>query len=384
MVAGRPSHRRRSSGVTMTSYAQNHEDVLLDRLFPRGHKGFYIDVGANDPVRDSVTKHFYDLGWHGINVEPATHPFQHLCAARERDLNLNVGVSNVYGELTFFEFPPELSGASTFSAEQAARHRDAGLPSVERKVPTVTLAGICEEHAVGTVDFLSIDVEGHERQVVEGADWRRWRPRVVLVEATEPATTVPTHGGWEQILLDADYLFAAFDGLNRYYVRAEDADLLPILAVPVNVTDGYLPYASTKQIQELRWALDTTASQLAAARAANETLMIQYQGFAGELTLIRAQYEKVERALTNTRAQFETIRGQILESHAFTEHARSEVAEARARTEAAHALFEGVGPAALGVARRLSGVARRHSRAASLVKRTLRIGLRLKRAVGGG
>ena len=80
--------------MTMVSYAQNHEDVLLDRAFPRGKPGFYIDVGANEPVRNSVTKHFYELGWHGINVEPAAHPFALLAAERERDVNLNVAVSD--------------------------------------------------------------------------------------------------------------------------------------------------------------------------------------------------------------------------------------------------------------------------------------------------
>ena len=60
----------------MVSYAQNHEDVLLRRVFPDEPNGFYIDVGANDPVRDSVTKHFYDRGWHGINIEPAERSLQ--------------------------------------------------------------------------------------------------------------------------------------------------------------------------------------------------------------------------------------------------------------------------------------------------------------------
>lgn len=365
--------------MNMTSYAQNHEDVLLDRVFPRGMKGFYIDIGANEPVRDSVTKHFYDLGWRGVNVEPGIYPFGMLSAARDRDINLNVGVSDEPGELTFFEFPPELSGASTFSAEQAARHRDAGLPSVERKVPAITLAQLCEEHVEGTIDFLSIDVEGHERQVIAGGDWKRWRPRLVVVEATLPTTTVPTHEEWEPLLLEADYVFAAFDGLNRYYVRAEDAELAPVLAVPVNVTDNYQAYAVSKQMQELRWALESAFSQLAAARAAKETLLAQYHGFAGELTLLRAQYEKAERALTNTRAAYESLRESMLEPSPLIEQLRAEVADARARTEAAHALFEVVGPAGLGVARRLSAMALRHPEAAASLKRVLRIALRLKR-----
>src|SRR4051795_2870261 len=104
--------------MNMISYAQNHEDVLLDRLFARGLPGFFIDVGANDPVKYSITKHFSEMGWRGINIEPAAQPFARLEEARGRDINLNVGVSDSEGTLSFFEFPDDLSGSSTFSADQ--------------------------------------------------------------------------------------------------------------------------------------------------------------------------------------------------------------------------------------------------------------------------
>jgi len=163
--------------MTMVSYAQNHEDVLLDRAFPRGKPGFYIDVGANEPVRNSVTKHFYELGWHGINVEPGAHPFALLAAERQRDVNLNVAVSDTEGELTLYELPPDLSGGSTLSEANAARHREAGHPAPGRTVATLTLAQLCERHAPATIGFLSVDVEGHEREVLAGGDWEKWRPR---------------------------------------------------------------------------------------------------------------------------------------------------------------------------------------------------------------
>ena len=115
----------------MISYAQNQEDVLLSRLFPPGRPGFYIDVGANDPVVDSVTKHFYDMGWRGINVEPAAQPFERLLQLRDRDVNLNVGLSDKNGTLSFYEFPGALPGSSTFSLGQAEWHHDSGVPFVE-------------------------------------------------------------------------------------------------------------------------------------------------------------------------------------------------------------------------------------------------------------
>jgi hypothetical protein len=89
---------------------------------------------------------------------------------------------------------------------------------------------------------MSIDVEGNERAVIVGGDWRRFRPRVLVIEATFPHTPRPSHMGWEPLLLEHDYCFAIFDGLNRFYVRKEDVALLRLLAAPACVHDKYVPY----------------------------------------------------------------------------------------------------------------------------------------------
>lgn len=233
------------------SYAQNQEDVLLGRLFPGRSDGFYIDVGAFHPVFHSVTKFFYDRGWHGINIEPIPTVFEVLARDRVRDVNLPVGLSDREGTLRFHEVP-KVAGFSTFSTERAEDLRRKGYALVEHSIPVTTLARVCEEHAAATIEFLKIDVEGHEREVLAGADWGRFRPRVVLIEATRPDTSVPNHEDWEALLLAADYLFASFDGLNRYYVRAEDRGLLPLLSVPANVLDGFIPFEYHDRIQHLQ------------------------------------------------------------------------------------------------------------------------------------
>jgi FkbM family methyltransferase len=227
--------------MTMISYAQNHEDVLLRRLFAPDFTGFYIDVGANDPVGCSVTKHFYDRGWSGINVEPG-RIFERLREARRRDVNLNVALSDRPERALFYEYPSR-PGDSTLSPEVAEANSRFRAPRVVREVEVTTLAEVCAAH-VGPrpVDFLSIDVEGHEARVIAGADWRRWRPRVVLVEATRPHTPQEADLEWEPALLSHGYRFGLFDGLNRFYVRQEDADLLRLLKSPVCVFDDYVPY----------------------------------------------------------------------------------------------------------------------------------------------
>lgn len=228
------------------SYAQNFEDILLERALP-ARDGFFIDAGANDPVFHSVTKRFSDKGWRGIHIEPNPALCARLRTERPGDVVVNAGVSDAPGVLTFFDVP-EFHGWSTFLPETAQTYRDSGVEVVEKPVPVTTLAAVCEKYVDRTVDFLKIDVECFERQAISGADWKRWRPRVVVVESTWPDQ-------WEPLLLANDYLFAAFDGLNRYYVRSEDRDLIPVLAVPVNVMDGAISYDYLRLLERLDPAL---------------------------------------------------------------------------------------------------------------------------------
>ncbi|HWA74206.1 MAG TPA: FkbM family methyltransferase [Polyangiaceae bacterium] len=235
------------------SYSQNGEDVRLRRAFANQQSGFYIDVGANNPVEFSITKHFYDSGWSGINVEPAPAPFALVAADRQRDINLNVGCSNKAGSMVLYTGRGNLSALSTFTALEAEVHRKNGHKLEAVETPVETLSAICEQHASGrTIDFLSIDVEGHEREVLEGADFSRFRPRVVVIEATRPNTTVSTHERWEHLLLDNGYEFVVFDGLNRYYVRREDSALAPAIALSPNVFDDFTPYTYRREIEKLR------------------------------------------------------------------------------------------------------------------------------------
>lgn len=254
--------------MPIISYAQNREDVLLRRALP-GAAGFYIDVGASHPIHHSVTKHFHERGWHGINVEPLPGMFELIRADRPGDVNLNIGLGRAAGTLTFHE-APACDGWSTFSTELAAELRARGTLIVEHRLPIRTLADVCADFVREPIDFLKIDVEGSEKDVIEGADWRRWRPRVVLVEATEQNSAQPNHHAWEPLLLAADYLFATFDGLNRFYVRAEDRALAAVLAVPPNVFDEFVPYEHVREVLDLRRQLGQTTyerDQLAARMA---------------------------------------------------------------------------------------------------------------------
>jgi FkbM family methyltransferase len=222
----------------LISYAQNFEDVMLARVFKDRTNGFYVDVGAADPINLSVTKWFYDLGWSGLNIEPNSTLFARLTEARPRDINLNCGAGAAHSEALFFE--QEVDELSSFDPDVQRDAQHEGRHGSARTVSVAPLTDLLNTHCPGrSIDFLKIDVEGWEMEVLKGLDLRLYRPTVILVEATAPRSQDQTHLAWEPIILGGDYSFVYFDGLNRFYVANEKADLKRHFAVPPNVFDEF-------------------------------------------------------------------------------------------------------------------------------------------------
>jgi FkbM family methyltransferase len=166
------------------SFAQYSEDLILMGALKSVEHGFYIDVGAMDPVKDSVTKLFYDKGWSGINIEPCRRSFDSLAAQRRRDINLCLAASSQPGSLLLHEIAE--TGLSTTIEKYSQNYIAQGLAHCAYSVPCRPLADICAEYALGEIHFLKIDVEGAEKSVLEGADFNRFRPWLLVIESTVP------------------------------------------------------------------------------------------------------------------------------------------------------------------------------------------------------
>lgn len=165
-----------------------------------------------------MTKFFYDHGWHGINVEPLADKCAQLNEMRPRDINLCVGLGRERGKLKMFE----ADMGSTFSDDTVRDNNMQALP--QRLKPILTLSEIYERYCEPNqeIHFCKIDVEGFEREVLEGvSDWHKFRPWIFAMEATLPGTSIPCHDKWESILLDNDYVLGFTFGINRYYVDLE-------------------------------------------------------------------------------------------------------------------------------------------------------------------
>jgi FkbM family methyltransferase len=227
----------------MVSYAGSAEDVMLRRFFGDQATGFYIDIGAHDPVVGSVTNHFALSGWSGINIEPLPAFHRRLVDGRPKDINLNVAVSGDSGTLELIVDHTE-PGLSTMTQELADGYARAGHKLERIQVRTRPLADIVREHCADrTIDFLKIDAEGHELEILRGVNLSVWRPRVILIEAGYKPEA------WASILESANYVLSGSDLWNRYYVRAEEGERADLLRCPANVCDRYIHFDHVRALQ---------------------------------------------------------------------------------------------------------------------------------------
>jgi FkbM family methyltransferase len=263
------------------SFAQNREDVILDFFFRDLKKGFYVDVGANDPNIDSVTKLFYQKGWNGINIEPIVGLYNALNEQRPRDLNLNIGVASKSGTIKFREYNA-YHGLSTMAEDMQQLYDNADSTNenykdfTEHIVPVKTLKEVFKENKVDHIHFLKVDVEGFEYEVLLGNDWQKYRPEVVCIEANHLVKD------WRTILTKNGYSLVFNDGLNDYYVANDASEaarsfsyvdaILPIQYKPIFSDD------IVKRVNELtdRFELEKKRLELQSSELWNKLNDVQH------------------------------------------------------------------------------------------------------------
>ena len=171
------------------SYSQTGEDVIADFIFRavRIKKISYLDIGAHDPARGSNTYYFYKKGCRGVNIEPNPFLFKRLASKRRRDINLNAGVAAKEGVLDFYFLASGIKDAdtlNTFSKKTAERYESYGNKKVKEvlKIKVLNINNIMREYFNPKPNFVSLDVEGMEVEILESFDFLNFQPEVFCIE----------------------------------------------------------------------------------------------------------------------------------------------------------------------------------------------------------
>lgn len=166
------------------SYSQEGEDMYLLKLFDGKKGGFFVDVGAHHPYRYSNTFALYRLGWRGINIDATPGSMKAFDRVRRRDINVELTVGNTNTTTTFYMFEERALNTSSQKVAQAVI--DSGQSRLLQKIQVrqKLLAEILDQYLPNNVvfDFLNVDVEGKDVEVLKSNDWKRFRPQVILVE----------------------------------------------------------------------------------------------------------------------------------------------------------------------------------------------------------
>lgn len=205
-------------------YSHFGEDAFIHSYFRHQKKGFYVDVGAHHPRRYSNTALLYERGWNGVNIEPDERLIRTFNKYRKRDVNLCLAVGAKEGEFDFYRYSDP--AINTLSRDEVTRlkGKDWAHETSVSKVPVRTLKSLLDENIPEntTIDFLNVDVEGLDLEVLSSNDWDTYRPRVVAVEDLNFDLTSPRASDTFVYMSNNGYVFLGYIGLTLIFLDKKE------------------------------------------------------------------------------------------------------------------------------------------------------------------
>ena len=197
-----------------THYGEFGEDILINRILKNIKAGRYVDVGCYHPFKGSLTAQLYKKGWKGINIDLSKTSIDLFNLVRKKDINLNIAVSDFNGQTSYFENSPINQQNSLIQNNDNQK---------EIKIECKNLNLILEENKFEKFEYLNIDVEGSEHNVINGINFSKYRPILITIENNNLHIKEYIKSEIYNILIKNNYTFIGKIGVTNFFLKNDDA-----------------------------------------------------------------------------------------------------------------------------------------------------------------
>ena len=193
-------------------YGEFGEDIFVSRLFKDFKKGRYIDVGCYHPFKGSLTAKLYSKGWNGINIDLSQTTIDLFNISRKKDINLNIAVTSFDGETFYYENSPINQQNSLIKSNEYQS---------KVKIKCLKLNSILEQNNIDSFDYLNIDVEGSEMEVIKGIDFNKFNPRLITIENNDLLLEDYLKSEVYKMLIENGYTLINKIGVTNFFIKNE-------------------------------------------------------------------------------------------------------------------------------------------------------------------
>ena len=195
-------------------YGEFGEDIFINRIFKDIKIGRYVDVGCYHPFKGSLTAQLYKKGWNGINIDLSKSSIDLFNIARKKDINLNLAISDFDGETNYYENSPINQQNSLIKDND---------DQIKIKIQCKRLSSILLENHYNNFEYLNIDVEGSEQNVINGIDLSKYRPILITIENNNLHLKDYIESEIYNILIKNNYTFINKTGVTNFFLKNEYA-----------------------------------------------------------------------------------------------------------------------------------------------------------------
>lgn len=196
-------------------FAEFAEDVMINRIFKNHDKGIYIDIGAYHPYKGSLTYLLFKKGWQGVNIDLSKTSIDLFKIARPKDTNICCAISNKTEKKVYFENSP-------INQQNSLIRRNSEQKEIE--IQAFTLTDLLSSKKIEKIDYLNIDTEGNEMDVLEGMDFKKISPKLITIEENNFSKISTLENEKIKFLSEVNYSLINIIGVTMFFYRKDLLD----------------------------------------------------------------------------------------------------------------------------------------------------------------